>query len=1154
LAPHQRYCGQCGAARHYDAAQIVVCDSCGNDNASSGRFCSSCGTSLSELATESAGAEPATPKVQVAERRLMTVLFADLVGFTTLSEQLDAEDVRELLLLYFDRCRTMIERYGGTVQKFIGDAVMAVWGSPVAREDDAERAVRAALDLTRSVTALGEEQGHPDLRVRAGVLTGSAVVDSGKEGEGMILGDTVNTASRLQSIAAPGTVLVEDVARRMSEAAIAYEDAGTHQVKGRKQPVKAWTALRVVAGAGGARREVGLEAPLVGRDAELQTIIEAADKSAREGRAGHVTVLGDAGTGKSRLLWEHFKYVDGIEDERWWHQGRCLSYGEGIAYSALAEMIRARAGIAEEEQPDSAREKLEAIVEQFVRDERERRLVGPRLAQLLGLVERTATDPTDLFSGWRLFFERMAATGPVILAFEDLQWATSGLLDFIDYLLEWSADFPIFILALARPELEERRPAWGTVARLRPLDGGDMQALLDGLVPGLPEDLTTRILERAEGMPLYGVEIVRMLLDRGLLTLEGSRYVPHDLADLKVPETLHALAAARLDNLEPPERLLVQNAAVIGMSFPPEAVAAVSQKPEPTVRETLDAVLVKQVLGRVDDHRLAEYGQYRFLQALLHTVALGTLSRRDRKALHLAAAEYIRATFAVTEMAEILASHYLTAVAEVPDAADVDEIRASACETLAVAGRHSASLAVPEVARRYLEQAAELAEDEDDRARLLAEAGTAAARAADREGARGLLSEAITMLAARGRTEEAARTQALMADVLIADERMEEAAALMDSARASITDESVLAELAARRARAAILMGDYPRALQEAETALTIADPRGLVAVVADASLTKAAVFGYQRQLTEAAAACSLGLQLGLDAELNEQALRGYNNLAAFRIGAGYPQEALELVESGLALARERGDRGWERDLLAQRITLKVHRGEWDDALAEGDALREGAEDTAERVGWGARPLILAARGDAAGLEAWLDRPLPVAEWHEQALDDAVARAAGLIAVGQVQEAARLAGPAWAEMQTPSGAGGELYYFGDIIDILLAAGDEAALEDGIDAVAEGSMPVLDGGLLWARGLLHARRGEVAQAQSAFEEAVTKLRTVGQPFALARAQLDLGGSLVEAGRVRDAERALNEARSLFAELHATPWLERTDNSLAPLAAA
>src|SRR4051794_16235376 len=494
--PGRRFCGECGRPLG------VACAACGAELSPSDKFCGECGTPVAAGGSRPAPAATAMAEAKVAERRLVSILFADLVGFTTLSEHRDPEEVRELLSRYFDRCRSLIERYGGTVEKFIGDAVMAVWGTPVAREDDAEGAVRAALALTQAVTALGEEVGAPGLRLRVGVLTGSAAVELGAEGEGMVLGDAVNTASRLQSIAAPGTVLVDDATRRASEAAIAYEDAGTHAVKGREQPVRTWTALSVVAGAAGARRAVGLEAPFVGREAELQLIVDALEDSVAGRAARLVTVSGDAGSGKSRLLWELFKYVDGIEDQRYWHQGRCPSYGEGVAYWALAEMIRARAGIAEDEEASSARTKLEAAVERFVGDERERRLVEPRLAHLLGIEQRTASEPADLFSGWRLFFERMAATDPVILVFEDVQWADSGLLGFIDYLLEWSADHPIFILALGRPELEERRPSWGTAARLEPLPPAAMQALLAGLVPGLPPDLAARILERAEGVPL----------------------------------------------------------------------------------------------------------------------------------------------------------------------------------------------------------------------------------------------------------------------------------------------------------------------------------------------------------------------------------------------------------------------------------------------------------------------------------------------------------------------------------------------------------------------------------------------------------------------------------------------------------------------------
>ncbi|HZU61218.1 MAG TPA: adenylate/guanylate cyclase domain-containing protein, partial [Solirubrobacteraceae bacterium] len=571
--PGRRFCGQCGAALE------LPCPACGAANDPGDRFCGECGTALQNGATSLRGGstdhDPASPPSAVSERRLVTVLFADLVGFTTLAEHRDPEEVRELLSRYFERCRTLVERYGGTIEKFIGDAVMAVWGTPVAREDDAERAVRTALGLTQTVTLLGEEVGMPELRVRAGVLTGRAAVELGAEGEGMVLGDTVNTASRLQSIAAPGTVLVDDVTRRASEAAIAYEDAGTHEVKGREQPVHAWTALQVVAGAGGQRRREGLEAPFVGREHELATVIESFEATVDDGRARLVSVVGDAGAGKSRLLWEFFKYIDGIQKIVRWHQGRCLSYGEGVAYWALAEMVRARAGILEEEDSATSRQKLHETVTEHVPDEREQRLVEPRLAHLLGLEQRSATDRADLFSGWRLFFERISEHEPVVLAFEDLQWADSGLLDFIDYLLEWSAEFPLFILALGRPELLAARPNWARTITLEPLDEEAMAALLGGLVPGLPADVAGQIRRRSEGVPLYAVETVRMLLDRGLVAQEGARYVvTGDVSHLEVPETLQALVAARLDNLDARERALLQDAAVVGQSFTPATLAA----------------------------------------------------------------------------------------------------------------------------------------------------------------------------------------------------------------------------------------------------------------------------------------------------------------------------------------------------------------------------------------------------------------------------------------------------------------------------------------------------------------------------------------------------------------------------------------------------
>src|SRR5262245_39418131 len=502
----KRFCGDCGGAL------TTTCSSCGGSIEPGKKFCGDCGAPVEGPPAATIEAAP------VAERRLVSVLFADLVGFTTASEERDAEETRELLTRYFDTSRQIIERYGGTIEKFIGDAVMAVWGAPVAQEDDAERAVRAALDLVSGVGLLGQEVGSPELRARAGVLTGEAAVSIGADGQGMVAGDLVNTASRVQSAAEPGSVLVGESTKRASEAAIVYEDAGTHELKGKAEAVQLWQASRVVGSRRGELRSIGLEAPFVGRDREFRLVKDLFHATADDKRASLVAVVGVAGIGKSRIAWEFEKYIDGLIEDVWWHRGRCLSYGDGVAYWALAEMVRMRARIAEDDSPEDAIAKLREAIEEQVPDSEERDWVEPRLQHLLGLTERVASDGEDLHSAWRLFFERMAESGPVVLLFEDLHWADAALLDFIEYLLDWSRSHPIYVLTLSRPELGERRPTFGTRIRsstaltLEALDDGAMDSLLSGLVPGLPDEIRATIRERADGIPLYAVETVRMLL------------------------------------------------------------------------------------------------------------------------------------------------------------------------------------------------------------------------------------------------------------------------------------------------------------------------------------------------------------------------------------------------------------------------------------------------------------------------------------------------------------------------------------------------------------------------------------------------------------------------------------------------------------------
>src|SRR5206468_1006283 len=322
------------------------------------------------------------------------------------------------------------------------------------------------------------------------------------------------------------------------------------------------------------------------------------------------------------------KYFDGIAQLTYWHRGRCLSYGEGVTYWALADMVRMRARIGEEEEPASARAKLQELVAENFSDEADRRFVEPRLAHLLGLEDGMRYERDDLFAAWRLFFERLTETYPVVMAFEDMQWADDSLLDFIEYLLDSSRNSPILVVTLARPELHERRPTWGAARRnftslyLEPLSAAAMEKLLTGLVPGLSEEVRTQILERAEGIPLYAVETVRMLLDRGLLVREGSVYRPEGtIGALDVPETLHALIAARLDGLPVEERRVLQDAAVLGKTFTKRALAALAALSEQALEPLLASLVRKEVLAVQADPRSPEHGQFGFLQDLVRHVA-----------------------------------------------------------------------------------------------------------------------------------------------------------------------------------------------------------------------------------------------------------------------------------------------------------------------------------------------------------------------------------------------------------------------------------------------------------------------------------------------------------------------------------------------------
>src|SRR5580700_8778562 len=708
----QKFCGECGTAL------TLACPSCGTASAPGQKFCGECGTPLAMAARP--GAVAAAAAGQVAERRVCSVLFCDVVGFTPLSEARDPEAVRELLSEYFDRARTVIGRYGGVVEKFIGDAVMAVWGTPAATEGDAERAVRAALDLVAAVGELGAETGVPGLAARAGVVTGEVAVNLGAVGEGMVAGDAVNTASRVQAAAEPGTVLVDGVTRRLAGGAVGFADAGEHALKGKAEPARLWRAVRVLAGVGGSQRIDGLEAPLTGRDAELRTIRELFHATAERRVPRLVLVSGPAGVGKSRLGWEFEKYADGLVEGMWWHRGRCLSYGEGVAFWALAEIVRQRLGIAEEDSAEVAAGKLQDGLDRFVADAGERAYAGLRLSRLLGVPfaedSGSGLSREELFAGWRLFFERLAAVQTLVLLVEDAQYADAGLLDFLDYLIDWTRNLPVYVLVFARPELGQVRPGFGTgrnrsTLTLDPLDEASMDTLVDALVPGMPPPARAKITEQAQGIPLFAVETVRSLVDRDIVQpVEGVYRLTGDVGELIVPDSLHALLAARLDALDPGVRRLVSDAAVLGSSFPAEALIAVSGRDEPSVRAALAELVRREVLSVSADPLSPERGSYRFSQEMLRQVAYDTLSRRDRKTRHLTVAAHLRTAFAGDgeEVIDVVARHYLDALNAIPDDPDAAEIRGQAVTALIRAAERATRTGAPAQAATSYAAAAEL--------------------------------------------------------------------------------------------------------------------------------------------------------------------------------------------------------------------------------------------------------------------------------------------------------------------------------------------------------------------------------------------------------------------------------------------------------------
>jgi class 3 adenylate cyclase/tetratricopeptide (TPR) repeat protein len=1152
-------CSNCGTENRVGAKFCMecatpfaaACPSCGAANLPGAKFCSECATPLGggapRVAAVPLSSTPVAVQEAVAERRVVSVLFADLVGFTAFSEGRDSEEVRELQSRYFDTVREVVGRYGGTVEKFIGDAAMALWGAPVAREDDAERAVRAGLELVDAVRGLGH-----GLEVRVGVLTGEAAVTLGATNQGMVAGDLVNTASRLQSAAPPSTVLVGEATQRAAGGAIAFEAAGEQALKGKASPVPAWRALRVVAQRRGVGRTDALEAPFVGRDEELRQLKDLFHATGREERPRLVSVMGPAGIGKSRLAWEFLKYVDGLLETVRWHDGRSPAYGDGISFWALGEMIRGRAHLQETDDEPTTRAGIATMLREHVPDEAERAWIEPAMLSLLGI--ESGVGSQQLFGAWRTFFERLAASGPVVMVFEDLHHADTGLLDFIDHMLEWSRNVPITIITLARPELLERRPDWGAAKRsftsihLEPLRAESMRQLLAGLVPGLPAAARDAIVARADGIPLYAVETVRMLLAQGRLVLDDGAYRPvGDVSDLDVPETLTALISARLDELDAADRSLVADAAVLGQSFTPAGLAAVSGVEPATLEPRLRALVRRELLVQMVDLRSPERGQYAFVQALIREVAYNTLAKRDRKTRHLAAARFFE-SLETDELAGALAGHYLSAHGYAADGPEKNALAAQARVALRGAAERAVALGSHDQAIAFLEHALAVSPDPADRAEL---------------------HERARVSAMQGLVPELVQRHALQAL----------------EARRQLGDREPIALATAWYARALTLHGGGgDRALEVAlpgweEFSDLEATPAGVRLMLA---LTGAFVANedYDSARTWLERLLPIAERLDLLPELAE----GLSRRSGVLYRANRPREALIVLRGTHQLAVTNGI----LDVEVGTRTQLTFGEQFADPVAGLALAREGLELAGRR---GSLVLGFMMVGNAAScairvgewawasamLDEWLANEITGGFYLELYIDRAVLTAlTGGDATGDLRAAERLVssmkdpqytsylhwGRAWAafnagRLQEASEEGTTAAdvtsYFAPIglplaaraalwADDLEAAGDLVARLDA--AIERGQATELDRVTL--RAGVAALEGRRADAVAGYREALRGWRQLGLAFDEALAVVDLALLLAPTERdMAEAPAAVQMARETFARLGARPLLARLD---------
>jgi predicted ATPase/class 3 adenylate cyclase len=1143
---------------------VSACRACGEENPERARFCLACGTPLETV-------------LHAEERKVVSVLFVDLVGFTDRSDRADPEDVRATLRPYHARVKDEIDRLGGTVEKFVGDAVMAVFGAPVAHEDDAERAVRAALRVIEAIPELNAEHPGLELAVRVAVNTGEAVVSltaRPEAGEGIVTGDVVNTASRLQQSAPVGGVVVGEITYRATRDLVDYEELPPVSVKGKAEPIPIWRATGVRSRFSDAEEQPP-RAPFVGRDDELALLEQTYARTLREHGVQLVTVTGEPGIGKTRLLSEFRDRLSERAEAVSWQQGRCLPYGEGITFWALGEIMKAQAGILESDSPEQASEKLSQVVAGLVDDASEREWFKARLAPLVGaqLVEAPGTaERAEAFTAWRRFLETLAERAPLVLVLEDLHWADEALLEFVEHLVDLSTGVPLLLVCAARPELYERHPGWGggkrnsTTLSLSPLTDDETGRLISVLLSQavLPAETQAVLLERSGGNPLYAEEFVRMLTDRGILTRRGRVVEVAPDAEIPVPETVQAVIAARLDSLAAGRKALLHDAAVVGKVFWTGALAWMGRTPERAVEEGLYELVRKELVRPVRLSSVKDQPEYSFWHLLVRDVAYGQIPRAARAAKHRAAAQWIEriAEERVTDHAEILAHHYgqaLELVRAAGSAAEARELEPATRRFLVMAGDRAFALDAAKAEDYYRQALQLLPPGQPERAAVLtkaAEAGFLTGRFAEAEQS---YEEAIAELRAQGNALGVGGTMVSLALVHGFRGETERARTLLTEVVELLEREPPGPELTqayAQIAREHMLSARHKECVEWAQKALRLAERRGLEAVAVMARQFRGVSrcqLGDLGGLDDLRQALDESLELGL----GQESVRAHINLGGNVWWIEGPSNGLEVHRAGIAFGERRGITGPVLWTKGETLWMLFDLGDWDevirlaDELIEWDRRQGGTYYGVMALSYKAQ--VLVRRGEIAKAAALSEEFLPrarkiadpqilapalvIAAQVEQARDDdsaAVALIEEFDAVTKGLTVFRVdCGPDGARVCAQAGA--------------LVVGER--LLEGIEAV----MARQRNSLLAARAVLAEAHGRMEEAAALYGEAAAAWVNFGHALERGQALLGLGRCLLALGET-DANATLAAARDVFTRLGAGPLVAETDGLLAEAASA